>query len=217
MLNGLIVVSAFLLLAVLLYFEKSRKQKYILTVKSSLSALFVLAIMVQPHPIYRYYYFLISGLILCLVGDVFLALPQKKMFLYGLFSFLSGHIIYIFAFLSLSKPGPGLWIVLLTVMLVSGVFYYWLAPYLVSMRLPVLMYVVVISIMIVAAWSVTGNLDLLPSGRIMIVAGAFSFYLSDMFVARDRFYKKEFLNRLAGLPLYYTGQFLLAFSAGLLK
>ncbi|MBN2516423.1 MAG: lysoplasmalogenase [Deltaproteobacteria bacterium] len=217
MLNGLIVVSAFILLSILLYFEKRRRQKYILPVKSILSTLFVLTVLVQPHPICRYYHFLLAGLILCLAGDVFLALPQKKMFLYGLFSFLSGHIIYIFAFLSLEKAGPDLWIVLLIIMLVSGAFYHWLVSYLGSMKIPVLLYVVVISIMLVAAWSVMGNLSLLPSGRTMIVAGAFSFYLSDMFVARDRFYKREFLNRLVGLPLYYTGQFLFSFSVGLLK
>lgn len=217
MLNGLIVVSAFILLAVLLYYEKGRQQKFILPVKSILSTLFVLTVLVQHHPISRYYHFLLAGLILCLAGDVFLALPQKKMFLYGLFSFLSGHILYAFAFLSLAKAGPDLWIVLLTIMLVSGAVYCWLIPYLGSMKIPVLLYIVVISMMLVTAWSVTGNLGLPPSGRTMIVAGAFIFYLSDMFVARDRFYKKEFLNRLIGLPLYYTGQFLLAFSVGLLQ
>jgi len=44
-----------------------------------------------------------------------------------------------------------------------------------------------------------------------------SFYISDLFVARDRFFKTEFSNRLLGLPLYYAGQFLLAFSVGLIK
>jgi hypothetical protein len=38
-----------------------------------------------------------------------------------------------------------------------------------------------------------------------------------VFVARDRFLKKDFFNRLVGLPLYYTGQFILAFSVGVLE
>ncbi|TFG38533.1 MAG: hypothetical protein E4H39_00070 [Syntrophobacterales bacterium] len=50
----------------------------------------------------------------------------------------------------------------------------------------------------------------------MIFVGALCFYFSDIFVARDRFFRKEFLNRLIGLPLYYLGQFLLAFSVGLI-
>ncbi|HDP24776.1 MAG TPA: lysoplasmalogenase, partial [Deltaproteobacteria bacterium] len=41
-----------------------------------------------------------------------------------------------------------------------------------------------------------------------------SFYISDIFVARNRFVKQEFINRALGLPLYYLGQFLIAFSLG---
>jgi len=85
------------------------------------------------------------------------------------------------------------------------------------MKVPVILYITIISIMLAAAWSVMGNSCLTRSGRIMIFAGAFSFYFSDMFVARDRFFKKEFVNRLIGLPLYYTGQFLLALSVGFLN
>jgi hypothetical protein len=46
--------------------------------------------------------------------------------------------------------------------------------------------------------------------------GALSFYVSDLFVARDRFVKKGAINRILGLPLYFGGQFLLAFSIGYL-
>lgn len=74
-----------------------------------------------------------------------------------------------------------------------------------------LYYIVVISVM-VAAWSVTNNSDAAVQGRIMIITGALMFYFSDIFVARERFVTHEFANRLIGLPLYYTGQFLLAFS-----
>jgi hypothetical protein len=39
--------------------------------------------------------------------------------------------------------------------------------------------------------------------------------VSDIFVARQRFVTKAFVNRSAGLPLYYAGQFMIAFSTGL--
>lgn len=45
-------------------------------------------------------------------------------------------------------------------------------------------------------------------------AGAVLFYLSDLAVARDRFVKSSFLNRALGLPTYYLGQLLLAFTIG---
>ena len=38
---------------------------------------------------------------------------------------------------------------------------------------------------------------------------------SDIFVAEQRFVTEQALNRLLGLPLYYTGQFLLAASPAL--
>jgi uncharacterized membrane protein YhhN len=84
------------------------------------------------------------------------------------------------------------------------------------MHLPVLFYVIVITVMVVGAWSIIGDSQLALTGRVIVFAGAVSFYFSDVFVARDRFLKPEFLNRLIGLPLYYFGQFLLAFSVGLL-
>lgn len=85
------------------------------------------------------------------------------------------------------------------------------------MKVPVLIYTVVISVMLAGAWSLLCDIQLSVAGRITAFAGAFAFYLSDIFVARDRFLKRDFLNRLAGLPLYYTGQFLIAFSVGLLE
>jgi hypothetical protein len=53
------------------------------------------------------------------------------------------------------------------------------------------------------------------SHRLLVFCGAVCFYFSDIFVARDRFIANQFMNRLLGLPLYYLGQFLLAFSAGI--
>jgi hypothetical protein len=64
---------------------------------------------------------------------------------------------------------------------------------------------------------VIGDDRLALTGRVIVFIGAASFYFSDVFVARDRFLKPEFLNRLLGLPLYYLGQYLLAFSVGLLR
>jgi uncharacterized membrane protein YhhN len=82
---------------------------------------------------------------------------------------------------------------------------------------PVLLYIIAITLMLSGASSVFGNSNLNPQGRIMVLVGALSFYFSDVFVARDRFLKKAFFNRLVGLPMYYTGQFLLAFSVGSLR
>ena len=84
------------------------------------------------------------------------------------------------------------------------------------MNIPVLFYVLVITVMLSAAWSVFIDSGFALPGRIMIFSGALLFYISDLFVARDRFLQKSFFNRLVGLPLYFSGQFILAFSVGVL-
>jgi uncharacterized membrane protein YhhN len=215
MVNSLIIVGAAALLAGLLWFEKGKGRKGMVFTKAALSLLFIVAVIVQPHPIPAFYRFLLAGLLLCLGGDIFLALPQGRMFLYGLISFLLGHLLYIGAFFSLAPTNQWTWIGLGTVLVISLWVYVWLNPYLGAMKGPVLLYVVVISVMACGAWSVLGSYHLAQPGRTMVFVGALSFYFSDIFVARDRFVKEEFLNRLIGLPMYYTGQFLLAFSVGM--
>jgi uncharacterized membrane protein YhhN len=97
-----------------------------------------------------------------------------------------------------------------------GVFW-WLRPNLGPMLVPVAAYIVVISVMVAAAWVAYINPALNWKGAWSLFIGALCFYASDIFVARDRFKKNEFLNRLLGLPLYYGGQFLIAFSVGLVR
>jgi len=217
MLNTLIIVLAIPLLVGLLYFEKSGNQKGKLPAKTILSGLFVFTALVQTHPIPVYFYLLLLGLIFCLGGDVFLALPQDRMFLMGLVSFLLGHVLYVVCFFYVADVSQWTWIGALVGLLVSGLVFGWLRPHLGSMLIPVIAYIIVITVMVVGAWTVFGDTKLSYAGRLPVLIGAVSFYLSDLFVARDRFLKSEFSNRLIGLPLYYCGQFLLAFSAGLVN
>jgi uncharacterized membrane protein YhhN len=217
MVNILIIILGIILLFGLLYFEKKKDRMLLLIVKSILSLLFVMTALLQPHPVPAYYHYLFVGLIFCLIGDVCLALPQEKAFMVGLVSFLLGHVLYISAFLSLVQVShwfsPGVFIIFG----ISAFIFFWLRPHLKSMLIPVLLYIVVISVMASGAWAVFWKSSFQPSGRAFILAGSLCFYVSDVFVARDKFIKEEYRNRLLGLPLYYTGQFLLAFSIGLLK
>jgi uncharacterized membrane protein YhhN len=171
----------------------------------------------QPHPLPAFFYILLVGLIFCLGGDVFLALPQEKMFLCGLVSFLLGHVCYVLGFFYAAELNPWTWGGSAAGLAVSSPVFFWLRPHLGSMLVPVIAYVVVITAMVIGAFTVFGDTGLNLTGRIMVLFGAVSFYLSDLFVARDRFLKTEFTNRLLGLPLYYAGQFLLAFSVAYVR
>jgi len=86
----------------------------------------------------------------------------------------------------------------------------WLWPHLGEMRAPVLAYVFVITLMVSLASGMSWRW-----GMWMAVTGALIFYASDIFVARDRFVSPGPVNGLIGLPLYYIGQLLLAWSAGM--
>jgi uncharacterized membrane protein YhhN len=210
-----IIILTCFLLGALLYHEKKKDQKKALVTKSLLSFLFVITVLLQPHPIPTYYHFLLAGLMLCFIGDVCLALSGDKIFQVGLVVFLLGHVFYIFSFLSRIKFS--LWISsdAFIIFAVSTLIFLWLRPHLKSMLVPVLVYILVISLMLCGAWAVFQKSPFPVLGRTFIFTGAFCFYLSDICVARDRFIKNEYRNRLIGLPLYYLGQFLLAFSAGL--
>jgi len=204
------------LLAILLVFEKRESLGGKLTVKPALSCLFVLtALMVSAH-FTLYGVVVMTGLVLCLVGDVCLAFPQRSMFRVGLVAFLLGHVAYIVAFVSVARPNGGLWIAALAALPVSSLVYYRLQPFLGGMKTPVMAYIVVITLMVIAAGGVFGDNQLSYLGRFLALNGAFSFYLSDIFVARQRFVQPSFLNRLIGLPLYYLGQFQIAYTVGLI-
>ena len=213
----LVAGGALVLLSGLLYCTFRDYWRAAVPLKTGLSVLFVLVAVMQPHPLPLYYRFLLPGLLLCLGGDFFLALPRRSMFLVGLVFFLLGHIAYVIGFVSLSPPDLSLWLEALLVVFVSGSIYRWLLPFLGRMKIPVLLYVVVISSMLIGAWGVLADERFGVTGRGMVFAGAFLFYVSDLFVARNRFVEKRFINRLIGLPLYYAGQFLLAFSVGVLQ
>ena len=96
------------------------------------------------------------------------------------------------------------------VLLMAWVVWWWLRRHLDrQMVRPVAAYVVVISAMVAVAFGTHGFL-----ANWRIAAGACAFFISDLFVARERFVSSGFGNRAWGLPLYYSGQVLLALSVG---
>jgi len=214
--NLWIILIAAILLTGLLYCEKKAFLKAKLAVKTVLSSLFIFSAVIQPHPIAAYYRLILPGLVFCLGGDVFLALPGKKMFLYGLVSFLLGHVFYGVAFFNTAEISRWTLAGLAISLIVSSGVYLVLKSHLDSMKIPVICYILVITVMVVGAWSIAGADELRSAGRLAAFAGALGFYVSDVFVARQQFLKTEIVNRLIGLPLYYIGQFLLAFSVGLI-
>ena len=216
MTNFIIIALAACFVTALLYFSRKQNRPGILTTKTTASLLFILLLLNQGTRDMLYYYLILAGLVFCLFGDVFLAIPSKKAFLLGLVSFLIGHVFYAIGFIHLAGTagwvsfGPPVFLI------ISAYVFFRLKPYLGPMLIPVLGYMVVITTMLCGAWGVFLDPDTAFNGRFMTFLGASLFYLSDIFVARERFVGSDFRNRLIGLPLYYAGQFLLALAVGYL-
>jgi uncharacterized membrane protein YhhN len=141
---------------------------------------------------------ILAGLLLSLAGDALLLSDRRAAFLAGLSAFLLAHLAYAAAFAGVARPSP--WAGLLVVLATAAALR-WLWPSLGGMRVPVVAYCCAIAAMLWLALGVD---------RAEVRAGALLFYLSDLAVARDRFVRPGLANRLAGLPLYYAGQVLLA-------
>ena len=78
------------------------------------------------------------------------------------------------------------------------------------MRIPVVGYMLAIVAMMIGAIAVA-RASALPT-RTCLVTGAALFFASDLAVARDKFVEQSFTNRAWGLPAYYAGQLLIAWS-----
>jgi uncharacterized membrane protein YhhN len=157
-----------------------------------------------------YGHWLLAGLLLCLCGDLFLMFDSDRSFLAGLLAFLVGHLLYAAAFLHLPLNPAGLALAALPISALLVLSLRWLWPHLpANMRLPVVIYIAVISAMLLCASLSWG----LPAAA-LIISGAAGFAVSDLAVARRQFVHPSPYNGLWGTPLYFGSQLLLAASSG---
>ncbi len=198
------------LVALLLHAQKSGNTKLEWVVKPAASVTFVVTGFLQGGMGSTFGRVVVAGLCLAALGDVLLIPKDKRAFLAGLVAFLLGHVAYGAAFVVRGiDPGTTLG-VLFVFTLVAIPILRWLWPSVsVDMRKPVAAYIVVITIMVALSAGAARK-----DGAWLLVLGAVAFYLSDLSVARDRFVKKEFLNRAWGLPLYFFAQMILASQSG---
>ncbi len=150
---------------------------------------------------------ILAGLFFSWWGDLLLVSKNERIFLMGLVAFFLAHVTYAAAFIAIGISP--LWALGAAAVLTvpATVMLRWLHPHLGDMLRPVQAYVAVISIMatLAAGAAVAGAPWTVP-------AGAALFYLSDIFVARERFVTASPLNERVGLPLYFAAQLALAFS-----
>jgi uncharacterized membrane protein YhhN len=156
----------------------------------------------------RYGRLLFAGLVMSWFGDAFLLGTTDKMFLFGLAAFLLAHVAYVIAFVACGVNIKWSLVTLVPIALASVAAMVWLTPFIpAEMLIPVRVYSLVISLMVVTAFGAKGN-----AGPALIPIGALLFYFSDLSVAAGQFAQPAFPQYVWGLPFYYTGQIMLALS-----
>jgi uncharacterized membrane protein YhhN len=146
---------------------------------------------------------LVAGLVLSLVGDVFLVLPSDR-FLAGLVAFLAAHLCYIAAFVQQPDTQGA---AAAAVLLLFGIGYFLLLRRGVvqsggrGLLAAVACYVAVILTMVWRAW-MTGN----P----LWLLGAVLFMISDSILAWNRFVRPSLAAELSVMATYYAAQTVLA-------
>jgi uncharacterized membrane protein YhhN len=163
------------------------------------------------------------GAALCLAGDVFLMIP-RNLFIFGLLSFLGGHIFYILG-LNVIPPftylvGPIFLIILgkplaiiSLVILVSYMTWLYIrlagglkAKGVNALKIPVLVYAVVITWMVFSALMTWYRAVWTDAAALSASIGAVLFYASDSMLAWDRFINPIQHARLKVMITYHLGQ-----------
>ncbi|MEZ4866179.1 MAG: lysoplasmalogenase [Caldilineaceae bacterium] len=153
-----------------------------------------------------YHYAIVAGLLLSLAGDIWLMLPSDH-FMAGLLSFFVAHCCYSAAFGSRLTELPSLF-GLLPMLLYTALIYHWLAPYLDPMRLPVILYMSMITLM---AWlAIAFYLQAGTWQSFFACSGAILFVLSDSALALNRFRGSFGSAQALVLSTYYGAQWFIA-------
>jgi uncharacterized membrane protein YhhN len=132
------------------------------------------------------------GLLFGLMGDVFLMFVAKNQsfFMFGLVAFLIGHLWYVSAFYLDYKWSPATerkatWFALIVFGVFCIGFYLYLRPYLNEMKIPVMIYAFVVSLMAMMAVNRKGRVN--GGSFNLIFIGAIFFLISDSVLAYNKF------------------------------
>ena len=168
----------------------------------------LIALLAESRVSSFYKYMIVAGLICSLLGDIFLMLPSDR-FVPGLLSFLVAHLFYIAAFAS---GGARLNAIRYAIpFLIYGSMMLWiLLPHLGRMKLPVIVYLIVIMVM---AWQALSRwLGTEQAGSGLAFFGALLFTVSDSILAVNRFKGRVEHAQFYILSTYFTAQWLIALS-----
>lgn len=153
------------------------------------------------------------GLLCSLAGDILLMISLERLFLAGLVAFLLAHVFYVIGFnVPLSQQASAWSFVLAMLIGVSGARV--MRPILAAlagrgqarMKLPVLVYSLVISVMLLSAMLKIFDPAWKLGAAALVSLGAFLFYLSDILLAWNKFVAPIQHGRIYNICAYHLGQ-----------
>lgn len=163
---------------------------------------------------------LLTALTLSWVGDIILMFADKGelYFIAGLIAFLLSHIFYIILFskqlkIYLKKSKIIFWVGVTAIAFYLIVMMLILLPSLGDLKIPVFVYALAISIMLLFA--LKGFLNWQKPANSYILIGAIVFVASDSFLAFDKFYAPLQYSSLMIMTTYLLAQYLIVI--GILK
>lgn len=160
------------------------------------------------------FYFVVAGLMLSLLGDVFLMIQPstEDFFLLGLVSFLLAHICYSIGFIAQGRTMQQSIKIDQNAFLILGIAasaYYFMYPSLGELAFPVAFYILVIFFMWLTAGMVSKNPKTIGAARI----GATFFIASDLLLALNLFVIEIPLDSLWVMSTYGIAQYLIVLSS----
>ena len=173
-----------------------------------LMLILVLSFFTEKNRLHR---LMFAGLFFSWAGDILLEIPESygDLFIPGLVSFLLAHVMYLMVFFS--TPGRSVIIkkpfLLLPVLIYGAVLVYWLYNDLNGMRVPVILYAIVILTML------SGSINRLEkvnrSSYWLVLAGAVLFVISDSLIAVNKFSYHIEYSRIWVMATYISAQYLI--------
>lgn len=209
------LLTLFVTLLIRAGFAGNQKQVYVFKPLSTTLVIIVAALSCFVADNYNLSYTLviILGLLFSFGGDVALMFKSKRAFMIGLILFLIAHVIYSIVFTVYSGFVEGDLISALILILLAIIIYFYLYPGLEEMKIPVLIYIFVITFMMNRAISTFSGEFFNNTQAVLISIGAGLFFISDLILAVNKF-KKPFKYHRISLAFYYSGQLLIALSTG---
>ncbi len=210
LLLSLVSFSILLLLREFFAYKRVLALKYLLTPLVTISILLVIPVSINNSGVNSYRILIFTALLMSLVADTLLMIEEVNLLKPGILFFMLAHIFYTAAFSGgFSFQGWNFLIIILLILFLKKISRVFLGKA-GDMRIPVMAYMLVISVMVFFAVS-TFNKGY-TARSFLLTAGALLFVASDMVLAFNQFVKEIPHSTVKTWALYAPAQMLIALS-----